>query len=113
MTYLEYHVPCVDITELVCILNLVISTVFFVTIPGYSNRFPPILIPNQIRYSLCGRTSTTMREYVTVHPTGILLRATKQISFVPFFTFPDNLSASRPNSFDKPIFQRSLVLFFF
>ena len=48
-------------------------------------------------------------EYVTVCTTGILLRATKRIVFIPFVTFPGNPSASRPNSFDGPFFQRSLV----
>ena len=63
----------------------------------------------RIGSSYCGHMSTIICEYVTMHPTGIVLRATKQTVFVLLCNFPGNLSASRPNSFDTPYFQRSIV----
>ena len=63
--------------------------------------------------SFHGLTSTTMREYVTIRPTGILLRAKKRIVFVPFFTFPGNPSESYPNYFHNPFCQRYLIYFIF
>ena len=112
MSHPEYPVPCVEIMELVCILNVVRSAVFVVIFPLYSILFPPKISRTQIGYSFYGRTLTTMREYVTVRLNGIFLCATKRIVFVPFFTFPGNPSASRPNSFDNP-FSRGLLFFIF
>ena len=100
-----------EITELICILKVVISAVFVVTFPGCLIIFPPTVILTLVGSSVCGITSTTMREYANVHPTGILLRATKRIVLVPFFTFPGNPSASLPNCFDHPFCQRYLVSF--
>ena len=80
----EYLGPCVGIIELTCILKVARYDVFVVTFPGYSIRSPLTVIHTQIVYSLYGCTSTTMCDYVIVRPTGILLRATKRIVFVPF-----------------------------
>ena len=113
MSHLEYLAHCVEITELICILNVVRSSVFGVTFTGYSIWFIATVIWTLIGSSLCVRISTTIHEYVTLRPTGILLCVTKLILFVPFFTFPGNPSASRPNSFENPFYRRSLVSFYF
>ena len=102
MYHPEYLAPRVEITELICILNVMRSSVFVVAFTGYPIRFAPTTSRNLIRSSFCGFTSNTMFDYVTVRSTGILLRAIKRIVFFPFFTFPGNLSASRPNFFDIP-----------
>ena len=63
----------------------------------------------QIGSYFCDGTSVMMREYMTVHPNGILLRATTKIFSVTFFAFTGNPSAIRPNSFDILFCQRFLV----
>ena len=105
--------PRVGITELMCILNVVISAIFVVTFLGYSIRIFPTVIRTRIRSYLCGCTSAIMREYETLCPTGILLRTKKLIVSVPFCTFPVNISVSRPNYFDSLFFQRSIFFFCF
>ena len=62
-----------EITKLICIFNGVISAIFVVTFHGYSIRFNPTVSRVLIGYSVCGLTSTKMREYVTVRPTDIYL----------------------------------------
>ena len=84
MSHPEYLAPRVEITELMCILKVMRSAVFVITFPGYSIRFPPTVSLTLIGSYFCGHMSNMMREYVNVRPTGILLRATKQILFVPF-----------------------------
>ena len=91
------------------ILNVVRSAIFVNNSPGYSIQFPLTVRRTRIGSSFDGFTLTTIREYVTVHPTGIFLRATKQIVFVPFWTFPGNPSTNPQNYFDSPFFQRSIV----
>ena len=113
MSHTEYLSPRLKITELMCILNVVRYDTFVVTFPIYSIQFPPTVSRNQIDSYLCGCTSNKLCEYVTVNPPIILLRAKKRIVFVPFFIFLGDLSASRPNSFDNPFCQRSLVYFYF
>ena len=76
-----------EITELICILNVVISAAFAITFPGYSIIFPSAVRLTLIGSSLSDFTSTTMRDYVNMRPTGILLHATKRIVFVPFSIF--------------------------
>ena len=66
-----------------------------------------------IGYYFCGLMSTTMCEYVTVRPTGILLRATKRIVFINFFTFPGDPSIICPNPVDNTFYQRYLVSLYF
>ena len=66
-----------------------------------------------MEYYFFGCKSTTMHEYGTVRPTGILLCATKRIRFVPFLNFPGNPSASLPNFFDNPFCHRNLFSFSF
>ena len=73
-----------EIADLIFILNVVRFAFFVVTFTGYSILFPSTVSRNRIGYSLCGLKLTTIREYVAVRPTGILLRATKRIVFVPF-----------------------------
>ena len=68
-------------------MKVVRSAIFVVTFPGYSIIFPPAVSLTLMGSSFCGRMSSTIREYVTVHPTGILLRATKRIVFFPFLIF--------------------------
>ena len=109
----SYLAPCVKITELICILDVVRSAVFVVTFPVCSIQFPPTVRRILIGCYFFGLISTIISDYVTVCPTGILLPATKWIVFVPFFTFPGNPSASHPNSFDSPFFKRSLVFCYF
>ena len=92
---------------MICILNLVRSAVFFVTFPGYSIRFSLIVSCTIIGSSLCGRTLTTMHEYVTVHTAVILVRVKKRTVFVRFYTFPSNPSAS------SLFFQRYLIFNYF
>ena len=87
------------------------SAVFLITFPVYTIQFPPTVSHTRIGFSLGGHTLTMMCEYVTVRPTGIFLREKKEIVFVPFCTFPGKPSASRPNYFDGPFYQGSLVLF--
>ena len=60
------------------------------------------MIRTKIGPYLCGCTLTNMREYVTVHPTGILLRTIKQIVFVTLYTFSGNPYVISPNYFDSP-----------
>ena len=79
MSHPAYLLPRVEITERICILNVVISDIFVVTFPGYSIQFTPTVIRTLIGYYLCGHTSTNMREYLTMRPTGILMCATKLI----------------------------------
>ena len=98
-----------EITELICILNVVRYAVFVVTFTVYAIRFPPTVSRTLISCFFCVCTSTAMRDYVAMCLSGIVLRATKQIVFVLFFNFPGNPSASRPNYFEYPVFQRSLV----
>ena len=93
-----YLAPPVEIMELICILKLVRSAVFVVTFPEYSIQFNPTVSLTLIGYSLFGLTSTTIRDYVSVRPTGILLHATRRILFVPLLTFPINPCASSPHS---------------
>ena len=83
-TYIASHV---EIKEFICILKVVRSAIFDVTFPGYSILPPPTASHTLVGYSFCGRTSTTIREYVTMLTTIILLRATKRIVFVPFLIF--------------------------
>ena len=73
MSHPEYFAPCVEITELICIFKVVRSEVFVVTLPWYPILFPPTTSLTQMVASFCGCTPTTMHEYVTVRPTGILL----------------------------------------
>ena len=113
MYHPEYLALCAEITELICIFNMVRSAVFVINFPGYSIKFTPTVSCNQIGSNFCGRNSTTMREYVTVRPTGIFLRAKKRILFINFSTFPGNLSESRPHSFENQFHQRYLVYFYF
>ena len=112
MSHPAYFSPRVEITEFTCILKVVKSAVFVDTFPGYSVWFPPTLRRNHIGYYFCGCTLTTMCDYVYVIPTGILLRLTKLMVFVPFWTLPVNLSTSCPNYFGSPFLQRSLVFSF-
>ena len=77
MSHMEYLSPCVEIKELICILNVVRSAVFVVIFSGYSIKFPPTVIHTQIEPSFCVHTSNKIHEYVTVHPTVILLCAKK------------------------------------
>ena len=107
--YLE---PRMEITEFMCILNVVRSAVFVVTIPTYSIQFIHTVRGTIIRNSFWGRISNTMRDYVTVCPTGVLLYVTKLIVLVPFCTLPGNTLASFPNSFVGPFFQMSRVFSF-
>ena len=113
MSHPAYIAPYVEITVFICILKVVISAVFVVTFPGYSIQFPPAVSRTRIGSSLRGRTLTTMCEYLSVHPTGILFLVIKQIVFVPFLNFPADPSAIRPNYFDSPFCQRSLVFTYF
>ena len=78
------------------------------TFPGYWMQFTPIVRRHRIESSFCGCTLTTINEYIAVLPTGMMLCVTRLIVFVPLWTFPDNLSASCPNYFDSPLFQRYL-----
>ena len=87
MSHPTYLVIRVEIMELICILNAVRSGIFVVNFPVYSIQFPPTVSFTIIESSLCGCTLTIMCEYVTVRPTGILLRAKKRIVFVPFSIF--------------------------
>ena len=87
MPHLAYIGTRVEIMELICTLNMVISAVFVVTFSGYSIRFPPTVILTLIGSSFCGSMSTTMREYVTVNTTSILLHVTKVIVFLPFLLY--------------------------
>ena len=68
-----------EVTELIRTLIVVRSDVFVVNFTGYSIKFLPSVSHTRIGSSLCGLMLTTMCEYATVNPTGILLRATKQI----------------------------------
>ena len=102
MFHPAYLVPGVEITELICILKVVISAVFVVTFSGYSIRFTPIVIHTLIGSSFFDQKPTTICENVTMHTTGTLLQATKRIVFVPVFTLPKNPSASSPSYFDNP-----------
>ena len=52
-----------------------------------------------------------MRDYVTVSNTGILLRATKIIAFVPFFLFLEIRLRVVQITFTNSFFQRCLVSF--
>ena len=87
MSHPEYLAPRAEITELICILKVVRYAVFVVIFPIYSIIFTPTLIRSLVVSSLCGLTSTITSEYVTLDPTGILLRAKKWIVFVPFLLF--------------------------
>ena len=111
MSHQAYIAPHVEIMELIYALNVVRSAVFVVNFHGYSIQFLPKVIRNRIGSYFCGHMSTTTCEYITVHTTCILLRATKRIDFVPFFNFPGNPSTSCPNSFDNTFFQKSIFLF--
>ena len=77
MSHPGYLAPRMEITALMCILNVVRSDVFVITFPIYSIRVPPTMIRSRFVSYLCVRMLNTMCEYVTVCPTGILLRATK------------------------------------
>ena len=113
MSHPAYLAPRVEVTELICILKVVRSAIFVVTFTIYSIIFPPTVSLTLMVSYFCGSTLTTMCEYVTVCPTGILVRALLKRVFVPFSTFPGNMSASLPNYFDNPFFQRYLVSFYF
>ena len=102
MYHPEYFAPREKIMELMCILHAARYAVFVVTFPRYYIRLPPTVICTNIGSSLCGCMLTNMREYVTVHPTGILLCMIKQIVFVTLYTFPGNPSVISPNYFDSP-----------
>ena len=109
MSHPAYLAPQMEVTEFICILNVVISDVFVDNFPGYLIWSTPTVIRIKIGSYLYVFTSNTMLKYMTVFPTGILLCVKNWIVFVPFWNFPENLSASHPNSFDSPFFQRSLV----
>ena len=79
MSHPEYIAPCVEIIELLCIWNVVRSAIFINTFPGYSIQFPTTVRRTQFGSSCCCRAL-----YVTLCPTGILLRAKEQKVFVPF-----------------------------
>ena len=66
---------------------MVRSAVFVVTFTINSVIFLPIVSRTPIGTSFCGQTSTTVREYATVLPTGILFQATKWIVLVHFSIF--------------------------
>ena len=102
MYHPEYLAPRVKITELMCILNVARYAVFVITFPLYFIQLPPIVICTQIGSSLCGCTLTNMREYVTAHPNGILLRTIKQIVFVIFYNLTGDPYVISPNYFDSP-----------
>ena len=94
MSHKEHLAPYVEMTELIYILNMEISSVFVVTFPGYLIQPPPTVSLTQFGSYLYVHTLTSMCEYVTVCPTGILLRATKGIVYVPFCNCTDNISVS-------------------
>ena len=100
----------VEITEFICILNVVKSTVLVETFTVYSMQFPPTVRRTWIGSSFYGRTPTTICEHVTMRPTGMLLRVKKRIVFVPLWNFPGNPSAIWPNSFDIQFSQRSIFI---
>ena len=78
MSHPAYIAPRVEITELICILNVVRSSVFVVIFPGYSIQPPPTVSRSRTRSSFFDRTLTTLCAYVTINTTGILLRTTKK-----------------------------------
>ena len=80
----KYLAPPVKVTELIRMLNVVISAIFVITFPGYSIIFPPTESSTQIGSSFCGLMSTTMCDYLTVRTTGIILRAKKLIVLLIF-----------------------------
>ena len=84
MSHMAYIAYRVEIMEFLCILKVVRSAVFVVTCTGNLIIFTPTVSYTMVGYSLCFSTSDTMCEYVTMRPTGILLRATKRIALVPF-----------------------------
>ena len=84
MYHPEYLARRAKIKELVCILNVARSAVFVITFRGYSIKSPPTVSHTRIGYSFYGHTSITMRDYVTVCYTGILLRVTKRIVLITF-----------------------------
>ena len=86
MSHPEYLKPRLEITELICILNVVRSAVFVVTFTVYSIRFPPTVSRNLIGSYFCGCMANTMHDYVTMLTTGIYFCVTKPIVFV-FFHF--------------------------
>ena len=110
MYHLAYIETRVEITELVCILNVAKFSVFVVNFPGYWIRFTPTVRRTRIESYLCGYTPTTIHEYLTVNHTSILLCAPKRMVFITFCTFSVNPSESRPNYFDSLFFQRPLFL---
>ena len=77
MSQPSYLVPCVEITELMSILNVVKYDIFVITFPVYSIIFPPKVRHTRIGSPFYSRTLTTMCKYMAVRPTSILLRATK------------------------------------
>ena len=101
-----------EITGFICILNVVRSAVLIDTLPGYSMQFPLTVSQTRIISSFCCCMPTTMRKYVTAHPTDILLRATKLIVFVPFSDFPGSPFAGHIFFFDSPFCQRYLDFYF-
>ena len=96
--------PRVEITEFICILNMVKYAILVDTFLGYSMKFPPTVRRTQIGSYFCGCTSTTMHVYRTVRPTVMLLHVTKRIMFVPLWDFSGDPSVGRPNSFDRIFF---------
>ena len=108
ISHMEYLSPCVETMGLVCILNVVRSTVFVVTFFLYPIQFTPTVRRTRIGYYFCGCTTTTMHYYVAVRPNGIFFHTKKLIVFIIFFAFTGNPSTSRPNYFYNPFCQRSL-----
>ena len=84
MSHPAYLAPHVEITEFMGIFRVVRYAVFVVIFPGYSVRLPPAVSCTMIGYSFCGSKSIIMRDYLTMHPTGIFLCATKRMVFIIF-----------------------------
>ena len=85
MFHMAYLEPRVEITELIRILNVMRSDIFVDTFPRSSIWFPSTLRRNKNGSSFCGLMLNTMHKYVTVRPTGILLRTTKWIVLLLFW----------------------------
>ena len=109
MPHTLYLAPCVEITELICVLNVLSSAIFVITFTEYSVWFTPSMSLTQIGYSFCGRTLTMVRDYVTTSYTDILLRATKKNRVCYLFNFHCDLSAFHTNYLYSPFFQWYLL----